>query len=213
MVKDRTRSSKSFRRRAPIRPPFDRVLIVCEGEKTEPNYFEEIRKLARISFAHVKVIHSENGTDPIQVVESAIEEFNRTRVYDRVYAVFDRDEHKTYVNAIHKAEAQNGKLKNDEKKYIQFFAVASVPNFEFWLLLHFEDIRQWVHRDEVYERLRKHIPDYQKNANDTYAITENLFGIASERAAALRLRSSLLSGDEAYTDVHELVEFLRSLKR
>jgi hypothetical protein len=25
------------------RPTFDRILIVTEGEKTEPNYFEEIR--------------------------------------------------------------------------------------------------------------------------------------------------------------------------
>jgi RloB-like protein len=189
------------------------VLIVCEGEKTEPNYFEEIRKLIRISSAHIRIIQSENGTQPLQVVESAIEEFSKTKAYDRVYAVFDRDDHETYANAIHKAEAKKDKLKNDERRPVLFCAVASVPNFEFWLLLHFEDIREWLRRDEVYERLRRYIPDYRKNAADTYSTTEHLLGVASERAASLRVRFSRLPGKDAYTDVDKLVAFLRSLKR
>jgi hypothetical protein len=46
-------------------------LIVCEGEKTEPNYFREIRAAHRLHTANVEVQPSELGTAPIQVVQYA----------------------------------------------------------------------------------------------------------------------------------------------
>jgi hypothetical protein len=212
LARDRTRRAKTLRRRSPTRPPFDRVLIVCEGEKTEPNYFEEIRKIFKIPSAHIKIIQSELGTQPLRVVESAIKEFEKFKVYDRVYAVFDRDDHEGYANAIAKAEAYRNKLKNDERKIVPFSAIVSVPNFEFWLLLHFEDVRQWIHREEVYNRLKSFISDYTKKADDTYSKTEHLFDVASERAARLRESFSQLPGNEAYTNVDQLVACLKALK-
>lgn len=213
MASDRSRKTRSLRRRGAIRQPFKRVLIVCEGEKTEPNYFEEIRKLARVSPVHIRVIKSELGTQPLRVVESAINEFKKAKAYDHVYAVFDRDDHENYANAIAKADTQNVKLKNDERKAITFRAIVSVPCFEFWLLLHFEDVHQWLHRDVVYNRLRAHMPEYQKNAKDTYSTTKHLLDIATARASALRVHYARLPGNEAYTDVDELVAFLKSLKK
>jgi hypothetical protein len=53
--KDRLRSARDLRRKSGKRPPYDRVLIVCEGEKTEPQYFEEIRKINRVPAVHVRV--------------------------------------------------------------------------------------------------------------------------------------------------------------
>jgi len=38
------RRPESYRRLSPQREPYDYVLIVCEGEKTEPNYFYGLRK-------------------------------------------------------------------------------------------------------------------------------------------------------------------------
>jgi len=107
------------------------VLIVCEGAKTEPNYFNEIRVLERLSSAHVKIIPSALGTDPLSVVNSSIEEFEKIHAFDKVFVVFDRDDHLNYDNAIAKAEATDGKLKNDEKQAVPFEAIASVPSFEF----------------------------------------------------------------------------------
>ena len=49
----------------------DRILIVSEGSKTEPNYFNEIRSFYRLSTANIEVRRSELGTAPIQVVEYA----------------------------------------------------------------------------------------------------------------------------------------------
>jgi hypothetical protein len=62
---------RDLRRRAAIRQPYERLLIVCEGEKTEPQYLDEIRQERRLATAHVQVRPSAFGTEPLQVVEYA----------------------------------------------------------------------------------------------------------------------------------------------
>lgn len=209
---NRARSSKDLRRKSPKRPPFDRVLIVCEGSKTEVNYFEEIRQEVRISPVYIHVVHSKLGTEPQLIVEAAEAEFDETKAYEKVYAVFDRDEHKTYANAIVMAEARNEKLKNDEKKNVMFEAVVSVPSFELWLLLHFENIQAWLHRREAFKRLKVHIPGYEKGKKGTYAATSEFLETAILRGKALQVRFERVPGQDAYTDVHDLVETLRNLR-
>jgi hypothetical protein len=186
--------------------------VVCEGLKTEVNYFEEIRQEARIPTLHVRVIHSPQGQEPQQIVEGAIAEFGKTRGFERVYAVFDRDEHLTYANAIDMAEAHSGKLRNDEKVAVSFEAVVSVPSFELWLLLHFDNIQGWLHRAEALDRLKQHLQGYEKGRKGTYAATVEHLVTAMQRATALKGRFSRLPGNDAYTDVHELVKVLRALK-
>ena len=51
----RARSGRDLKREAPKRPPYPRVLIVCEGAKTEVNYFEEIRQEARLPTVNLRV--------------------------------------------------------------------------------------------------------------------------------------------------------------
>ena len=207
----RERNAKELRRQPAKRAAYDRILIVCEGSKTEPNYFEEIRQIARIPSADVSILHSAVGTDLLTVVKFANTEFcKRAKAYERVYAVFDRDDHATYANAIHKAEATN--LKNDEGKAVVFDAVVSVPNFELWFLLHFVDIQAFLHRDVVLVRLREHIPGYAKGAKHLYSLTKARLDLATGRATGLKARNSRLPGEQAYTDVHELVERLVTLR-
>jgi hypothetical protein len=195
-----------------VKQPYDRVLVVCEGAKTEPNYLHEIRQAERLASAYVKIIPSELGTDPLNIVESAIAEFERSRAFDKVYVGFDRDNHFGYANAIARAQAKDKTLKNDEKKAVGFEAVVSVPSFELWLLLHFHDQQAWVHRDDALQRLRQFIPGYEKGMDDTFARTKAYLDVATTRGANLKTRNSRLPGDEAYTDVHELVAALLKLR-
>jgi RloB-like protein len=209
----RARHRASLRRRAPVRPPYDRVLIVCEGEKTECNYFEEIRQRGRISSAHIHIIPSDIGTDPVSVVKSAEAAFkDKGKSFERIYAVFDRDDHQDYANAIHMACAKNQKLKNDQKQAVAFEAIVSVPCFELWLLLHFSDARSWMHRDLVVKQLRNHISKYEKGMSNLFEFTEFALETATHRAKLLKQTNQRIPGDELYTDVHELVEFLCSFK-
>ena len=66
----------------------------------------------------------------MQIVEYALDTFKGNPEFEQVYAVFDRDDHTTYHDAIRRAEAHESKLKNRDKEKIRFEAVASVPNFE-----------------------------------------------------------------------------------
>jgi RloB-like protein len=210
-LKGRAKPTSNLRRRQPTREPYDRILIVCEGEKTEPNYFNEIRQEVRISTLHIRILHSE-GTQPLQVVSFAESEFQKTKQFEKVFAVFDRDDHTTYANAIAKAESLNGKLKNDEGKRVTFKAIVSVPCFELWLLLHYADIQSYFHRRVILHQLRTHIINYEKGQDGIYKLTQENLTIATERSQFLKKRFSRIPGDEAYTDVDEIVGILRAIR-
>ncbi len=166
--KDRQRDKLA--RKQGRRDAYDRILIVSEGSKTEPNYFNEIRRFYRLHAANIQVCHSASGTSPLQVVEYARDLFLRgdphtkigARAFDTIYAVFDRDDHQNYFAALDLAKKLNENHKNDDKRAVQFFSIASIPCFELWLLLHFEDINAPLHRNDVSKRLKTHLPDYEK---------------------------------------------------
>lgn len=217
----RERQKKQLERKLGRRAGYDRILIVSEGSKTERNYFCEIRTAYRLHTANVEVQPSELGTAPIQVVQYARALFEngdrhkniQHRAFEQVYAVFDRDDHDSYFNALRLAESLDGKLKNDAKQFISFKAVASVPSFELWLLLHYENIQAPLHRDEVMQRLKQHIPDYQKGAGHAFTITRAHLGVAVQRAEALIARFTADTAPEPYTAIVGLVQLLTSLRR
>ena len=214
------RQQKQLERKQGRRASYDRILIVSEGSKTEPNYFREIRAAYRLHTANVEVWPSELGTAPIQVVEHAQSLFEngdrhkniQRRAFEKVYAVFDRDDHLSYHNALAQAASLDGKLRNDARQPILFQAIASVPSFELWLLLHFEDIRAPIHRDEVMRRLKHYIPDYEKGAVDAYARTCAHLPLAIERAERLAQQFNAHTDPEPFTAIVELVKLLTTLR-
>jgi RloB-like protein len=207
----RSRRAAWLARKRGKRPPYDRVLIACEGSKTEPTYPEDIRQTKRIPSAHIKVLHSGYGTEPRQVVDFAVDKFREDRSFEWVFAVFDRDQHKTYMDALAQAGRLDRTMKNDEGKLVRFVCVPSVPCFELWLLLHFVNQQAYVERSELFARLRVHIPGYEKGARGIYALTAPSLSDAVSRAEWLRGHHNAFSGTDAYTDVDILVGLLHSL--
>jgi len=69
------RQLKQLQRKLKSRADHDRILIISEGSKTEPNYFREIQRAYKLHTASVEVRHSELGTAPLQVVQYAKELF------------------------------------------------------------------------------------------------------------------------------------------
>lgn len=88
-----------------------------------------------------------------------------SREFEWVFAVFDRDSHLTYHDALHYAATLDGQLLNDEKTAVRFRAIPSVPCFELWLLLHYVFVQAMLHRDEAFQRLCEYIPTYAKGAS------------------------------------------------
>ena len=118
----------------------------------------------------------------------------------------------TAHNALRLAESLNGRLRNDAKQPITFQAIASVPSFELWLLLHYEDIQAPLHRDEVIQRLKQHIPDYEKGASKAFATTNQHLTIAIQRAERLAARFTADTDPEPFTAIVELVMLLTTLR-
>jgi len=217
----KARQRKHLERKQNRRASYDRILIVSEGSKTEPQYFNEIRSAYRLHTANVEVRPCETGTAPIQVVEYAHDLFVngdthkriQPRAFEKVYALFDRDDHDSYFPALGKAHSLDGKLRNDSKKAVQFQAIASIPCFELWLLLHFkEDIAAPIHRDEVVTRLKRHISGYDKGVNGTFAATSGNLPTAIQKAEQLAQAYNAHTDPMPYTGVVELVKLMIELK-
>lgn len=214
------RAARDLRRRGAVRKPYERLLIVCEGEKTEPQYLREIQQAGRLPTAHVQVLHSQIGTEPLQVLAYALTVFKdgdrergvHAREFDRIIVVFDRDEHRTYHAALAKAAAQSGKLQNDNRVAVPVDVVASVPCFELWLLLHFEDVHAPLQRHEALERLKAHLPGYEKGGAGHWAATKARLGDAIQRAQRLAAAATAHDGSQPYTAMPELVSRLEHLK-
>ena len=72
-----TKRSQKYKRIEHLRSsiePYDRILIVCEGDKTEPTYFSRLIKFLELSTANVHVIAAD-GSDPKSVAKSAIAQY------------------------------------------------------------------------------------------------------------------------------------------
>ena len=160
-------------------------------------------------------------TDPIRIVEYAERLFTEgqralgihARSFDHVAVVFDRDEHQTYLPALQRVAALNGRLENDERVKVPFEAVVSVPCFELWLLLQVDEVFAPVHRDEAHARLRAHVAGYAKGEGSHWAVTRDHLEVATARANALVAAGHTADdGTQPCTNMHELVQRLLHLK-
>ena len=209
--KKKERKASLLRRQRAMKDPYDVILIVCEGGKTEPNYFDELKRAFRLSSANVRVCGI--GADPLTVVNFAIKTFRREPEFDRIYCVFDRDRHTTYHDALDRVRrARLG-------KGTRIFAIPSVPCFEFWLLLHFVYTTRPFdapHGDSicsrVIEELKKYVPKYQKGSRGIFGMTQDKLHMAMTNATRLEQFHQTSGTGNPSTLVHSLVKYLRDLK-
>ena len=165
MMRSRRRSKRNSFSRRPVSPGATGkvILIVTEGEKTEPDYLIGLRRHLKLNSAEIKVLNAD-GTDPLTIVSVAIEQRDEQKrkasqgfrvPYDSVWAVFDTERADTNPklnDALQKAKAHKVNV------------AISNPCFEFWLLLHDEyTTAPFVDCDNVISRIRKpHSPNYEK---------------------------------------------------
>jgi len=198
-----------LRRRRPHRDPLPRILIVCEGTRTEPLYFQGLRHLQR---SLVKLEVPSGGGTPKTLVERAAElkkaaERNAKRsrdpnqLYDEVWCVFDIDEHPFVAEA--RRQASDNKIR----------LAISNPCFELWILLHFQDQSAHLERSHAQHLCRGHLPGYEKVVPCERLM--DLYGEARSRAEALDAWQETrgCSGGNPSTSVYHLVEMIRVLGR
>ena len=156
--KDRLKS----KRQAPAN-----YLIVCEGKKTEPNYFNGLKKKINEKYGNkvdVLIPNIEvkgtgmNTTSWVKYTEQKVNQ--ATKIYGQVWVVFDKDEYND--------EQFNSAIDN-----CNYNVAWSNPNFELWLLARFKKVNWYVSKDDVIQELskefqKKGLSDYTKNDTDIF---------------------------------------------
>ena len=209
----KAKPTRQQRRRAPRFEPRARMLIVCEGTKTEKYYFENARQVYGVHRGQTVVeVESGEGSNPKNIVETArklkAKAEKEGNAFSSVYCAFDRDEHAHYQESIERAE----KLK--------MRTIKSVPCFEYWILLHFRN------HTAPYARTGNRSPcacclrdveqewaDYSKGRKQVYSELQDRLADARQRAEQ-RLAAALADGsDNPSTEVHLLLDAMTKLKK
>ena len=163
-LRERTRKEKhDKKRKVATRKVHLNYLIVCEGERTEPNYFNALVGGRNSQVLSVEVLGE--GQSTCRLVHTAIEERDKSMIeYDRVWVVFDKDDFTDFNEAIALAQS------ND------ICSAWSNEAFELWYYLHFQYLDTPISRsqyiDALEREIRKHEPEYSYKKNDkgTYAL-------------------------------------------
>ncbi len=175
----------------------ERFLIVCEGKKTEPNYF----KCFRVPTTRVIDIDVRGfGYNTVSLVKEAIN-LKSQESYDQVWCVFDRDSFP--------AEKFNEAISLAKRNSIEI--AYSNEAFEIWYLLHFSYYKTAMTRSDYYDRLTRLLgKKYEKNQEDMYALLEPKQSSAIRNAKKLLSQYTPLNPERANpsTTVHLLVEQL-----
>lgn len=148
--KDRLKS----KRQAPAN-----YLIVCEGKKTEPNYFNGLKRKINEKYGNkvdVLIPNIEvkgtgmNTTSLVKYTQKTVNHANK--VYGQVWVVFDKDDYND--------EQFDSAIDN-----CNYNVAWSNPNFEIWLLAHFKKVNRYVSKDNVLQEISK---EFQKNGLGEY---------------------------------------------
>lgn len=208
------RRPNSYARRAPKREPYDVVLIVCEGSKSEPTYLRSLLKAYRLSNANIHVM-STVGSDPMSIVKFAEKEMARQpNEYNRAFCVFDRNGHSNYDAALTRiANSPNGRARKLQ-------AVTSWPCFEIWLLLHFRYSTAPFNSttaesscDRAIRELLTFLPGYTKGHQTIFDDLASQMSSAITNAKRLNAYNRSCGSKNPSTTIHTLVEYLIRIKR
>lgn len=181
-------------------------LIVCEGEKTEPNYFKKFPVNTRVINLDIRG----EGKNTRSLVDKAIELKNSSE-YDesnRFWCVFDRD-----INGRNSNDAQNFNAAMTLAKNNGIKVAYSNDAFELWYLLHFDFHNAGISRQRYQNMLTNKLGhEYKKNSETIYE------ELKSRQQNAIKHAKRLLQEyeppnpetDNPSTTVHLLVEELNS---
>jgi hypothetical protein len=171
--KEERQEQPSFERNIPIRKEKDSFLIICEGQNTEPDYFNHFK----LKSAKIKAIGEGYNTLSLvtraaQIVE---EEKSKGRYYNQIWCVFDKDgfDDNQFNTAIITAETTYG-----------FKVAYSNQSFEYWLILHFNDHQGGaMNRKDYYKKLNEYLKPFKVayDGEGNKKISEDFFDILQSK--------------------------------
>ncbi len=194
-------------RQEPFRESKPVILVVTEGKVTEPEYLKGFAKATRNSRVRIEIV--DGAGVPRTIVEAAKErkreaerralrERDDNLSYDKVWCVFDKDDHPHFENAKQMARDNDIEL------------AISNPCIELWLWLHFAEQPGMQHRHDLRGMMKQHIPSYDKHVD--YSDYAAGYEAAVRRASRLddAAQAANEDGRNPTTGVWRLTESIRS---
>lgn len=190
-----------------------RILILCEGGKTEPYYFKGLKtdrtRVSARAALRIEIVDTSKNTGKELVSEAKmmrLQAKSERNPYDAIWIVLDKDGYTKHPHTFDQASANKINL-----------AFSSI-SFEYWFLLHYEyTSKSFEKANDLIRYLKKYLPQYEKNDNN-YQILRDFTNKAIENAKQYRksIQFELENGKRVYelnpyTDVDVLVERLLSL--
>ncbi len=211
MVSRKQRKIDDYKRLKAFKEPRKSILIVCEGEKTEPIYFNSLKEVLRLIMVDVEIVGE--GAAPITVVNRAIarreerkqivkKSLTKTE-YEVIYCVIDVDTHETLDQTIDKARGN------------EICVILSNPCFEYWYILHFRKTSAPFNRSQdTKAALRREHPAYNESDttifNVVYPKTSDAIKHSKEVLKEQHNEAEDLSDCNLSTHVHKIVEYLQN---
>lgn len=198
-------------------------LIVCEGEKTEPNYFESLKNdlpKGVLDVYDFKIVG--NGHNTVSLVNSAMAlrnewQLQTNRTIDKLWIVFDKDSFsdQSFNSAIQTCIANNPNVD----------CAWTNEAFELWYLLHFHYYNTGIKREQYQKLIEKNFKEkglkdyiYKKNSTEMYSLLEKYANREDAIKHAVNLEN-LYADQQNYstqnpcTKVHKLVAELFGLQK
>ena len=214
MVSRKQRKIDDYKRRESFKEPRKSILIVCEGEKTEPIYFNALKETLRLIMVDVEIVGE--GGAPITVVNRAIalreerkqiakKSLTKTE-YEVIYCVIDVDTHETLDQTIDKARGN------------EICVILSNPCFEYWYILHFRKTSAPFNRSQdAKSALRQQHPAYSESDttifNVVYPKTSDAIKHSKEVLNEQHNDAEDLRNCNPSTHVHKIVEYLQNMSQ
>ena len=197
-------------------------LIVCEGEKTEPNYFKGLKEdLPKGVLTYYQIDIEGTGRNTQSLVDEAMRlkltyEKENSRPIDRLWVVFDKDSFaaQDFNSAIQRCSNSNPEIG----------CAWSNEAFELWYLLHFHFYNNAINRTDYQQliegNLRPHVGEHYRYLKNSEEMND-LLKTYGNQDNAIRNAKSLTQNHEGRQDfanqnpctmVWKLVEELMGLK-
>lgn len=155
-----------------MRPEYH--LIVTEGTKTEPQYFNSVKEIVNKKYkGKIEIKIEGEGKSTLDLLEKAKEYvIESENGINHVWLVYDKDDFpKERFNLTDEL------CKNFSNEETTYHALWSNECIELWFLLHFIYFDSNIVRDEYIEKLTENfkligVGEYKKNRTDIYEILE-----------------------------------------
>jgi hypothetical protein len=167
-----------------VRQPRKTIAVFCEGLRTEPEYFDALRRLPEVrdvAAVDIQIEMTAGGSAPLTLVRKAVAAKKRnTREegeIDEFWCVFDVEwpsNHPNLGDAVHLAVSNGVAL------------AISNPSFELWLMLHFRDHSAWLTSEDARRRRRECDGEQGKGLDPARYMPRR--HLAAKRAIALEER-------------------------